>query len=149
MLIVLGQRRHCQRKGDAMQRIVLAAVSLFLVVTLGGCQSESAGPPDTRPTRSMKGYELYSWQIQGDWYFALVVGTNRLKTYDEISSPEVRLQGLAAVESELDKVAKGEQVFWSAERVPNTTLPPLEIVDEVRAYCTERGIQLEILTTIS
>jgi hypothetical protein len=92
----------------------------------------------------MKGYELYSWHMQEDWYFALVVGTNRIKTYDEISSPKVRLQGLKALEREFDRLPRGEQVFWSAQRVPNTILPPDEMVDKVKAYCRQRGLRLEI-----
>lgn len=93
---------------------------------------------------SMKGYELYSWQAQDEWYFALVVGTNRIKTYDEVSSPETRVQGLEALKSELDKLSSGEQVFWSTQRVPNTTLPPDGIIDEIRAYCGQCGIRLEV-----
>jgi hypothetical protein len=92
----------------------------------------------------MKGYELYSWQMEGDWYFALVVGTNRIKTYDEISSPEVRVQGLAALQAKLDQLPGDEQVFWPTGRVPNTALPPAEIIEAVRAHCSQRGIQLYI-----
>jgi hypothetical protein len=93
---------------------------------------------------SMKGYELYSWQTEGEWHFSLVVGTNRLKTYEEVSSPEVRLQGMGALNMELDRLAWGEQVFWSGQRVPRTSLPPETMMDEIRAYCRERGISLEI-----
>jgi hypothetical protein len=89
----------------------------------------------------MKGYELYSWQAQGDWRFALVVGTNRLKTFDEISSDELRLQ---ALERKLDQLPGGEQVFWSTQRVPNMALPPSEMIAEIRAFCAQRDIQLEI-----
>jgi hypothetical protein len=92
----------------------------------------------------MKGYELYSWQAQGDWRFALVLGTNRLKTYDEIASPGVRVQSLEALKGALDQLPRGEQVFWSAWRVSNTVLPPHEMVDEIKAYCEQRGIQLYV-----
>ena len=93
---------------------------------------------------SMKGYELYSWHVQNERYFALVVGTNRIKTYEEISLPETCVKGLEALKSELDKLPGGEQVFWSAQRVPSTTLPPDGIIDEIRAYCEQRGIQLDV-----
>ena len=92
--------------------------------------------------RSMKGWELYSWRMQGAWYFSLVVGTNRLKTFEEVSSPEVRVQGIEALKRELNKLAGGEQVFWSGQRVPGTSLPPDEIIDAIHAYCRERDIQL-------
>jgi hypothetical protein len=95
-------------------------------------------------SRSMKGYELYSWQVQGEWYFALVIGTNRIKTYDEIASSEVRVRGLDSLKSELDQLPSGEQVFWITQRVPNVTLPPGEMIDETSAYCRQRGIELDI-----
>jgi hypothetical protein len=41
-------------------------------------------------------------------------------------------------------VPDGEWVFWSGQRVPNTTLPPDEMIDEIRAYCEQRGIQLGV-----
>jgi hypothetical protein len=96
---------------------------------------------------SMKGYELYSWQVQGEWVFVLVVGTNRLKTYDEISAPEVGVKGLDAIKGELDLLPAGEYVFWTAGRVPNTVLPPSELVGEIVAYCTQRGIRLDVEQT--
>ncbi len=34
--------------------------------------------------KSLKGYELYSWQKGNDWFFSLVVGTNRNKSVAEI-----------------------------------------------------------------
>jgi len=95
-------------------------------------------------THSMKGYELYSWQEGEGWYFALVVGTNRIKTFDEIVAPEVRVRGIEALEVQLDQLASGERVFWSAQRVPNVVLPPDDVVEQVQAYCEQRGIELEI-----
>ena len=37
---------------------------------------------------SLKGYELYSWEEEGQWYFTLITGTNRTKTLEEITSKE-------------------------------------------------------------
>lgn len=129
------------------KQLVMLALFLSLVMTISGCQSDRVGPLETSTTKSMKGYELYSWQMQGDWYFALVIGTNRIKTYDEVSSPEVCVQGVEALEHELNQLPSGEQVFWSIQRVPNMTLPPNEVVDEIRTYCRQRGIQLVIEQT--
>jgi hypothetical protein len=36
--------------------------------------------------RSFKGYELYSWEEEGQWHFTLITGTNRIKTIEEITS---------------------------------------------------------------
>lgn len=126
---------------DLWKRLVLL---LSLVMTLGACQSSAAASPTASPTRSMKGYELYSWQTQGDWAYALVVGTNRLKTFDEIASPDAHVQGLEALKGALDQLPRDEKVFWSTRRVSNTTLPPDEIIDAITVHCGQRGIQLVV-----
>ena len=121
----------------------------WLISACGGYASPT--PAHTTPTvtststqaRSMKGYELYSWQMQGAWYFSLVVGTNRLKTFEEVSSPEVRMQGIEALKRKLHTLAGGEQVFWLGQRVPGMDWPSDEMVDAIHAYCVERDIQLE------
>ncbi|MCP4537888.1 MAG: hypothetical protein GY832_12155 [Chloroflexi bacterium] len=113
------------------------------------CLAFARGDPDLAGfvsdiPESMKGYELYSWQVQDEWHFALVVGTNRIKTYEEISSLEASVQGSEALKRELDKLPGGEQVIWSTQWVPNTTLPPDEVIDEIKAHCEQRGIQLVV-----
>ena len=92
----------------------------------------------------MKGYELYSWQEKGEWYFTLLTGTNRIKTYAEVTSPDVRVKDPEALKSELDRLSVGEQVFWLVGRVPGMTLPPEAVVNELREYCEGRGIRLEV-----
>jgi len=142
-----------------LKKLSFLAFGLFLLTALGGCQPGGVDPPATGSARSMKGFELYSWQAgkaaslpsdrDGQWYFALVVGTNRIKTYEEITSSEVRVEGLEALKRELDQLARGEQVFWSEGRVPNMALPPDNVIREVRAYCQQRGIRLEVQAGVS
>ena len=133
---------HGQRMATILTIVLLA---LALLTAACGALGVDLDPKDaahsTPLAGSMKGYELYSWQVREVWYFSLLVGTNRLKAPDEVFAPETRLEGL---ERELDKLPEGEQVFWSAQRVWNTTLPPDEMIDAIRAYCRERGILLEI-----
>lgn len=93
----------------------------------------------------MKGYELYSWHGEEEWYFALLQGTNRIKTYEEVTAPEVRLCGLNALKEGLDRLASGETVFWLAERVAGMALPSDALIHEVRTCCEQRDIQLEIV----
>lgn len=129
---------------------LLAAVGGVLTVT--SVKNTTTADQGIEPTiqaevlaaPSLKGYELCSWQIEGDWYFTLVVGTNRLKTCDEVTSPEVRVQGIEALKRELVRLPSGEQVFWSTRHVPKMTLPPVEIIDEIGAYCEQIGVQLEV-----
>lgn len=136
---------------QAWRMVAIVTISLSaLVLLLAACGTPVVGrdstepAPSTRLSGSMKGYELYSWQTGEDWHFSLLVGTNRLKTPDEISAAETRLEGLEALERELDKLPEGEQVFWSAKRVRNTTLPPDEMINVISAYCRDRGILLTI-----
>jgi hypothetical protein len=144
--------RGCCRtaKGASMHGLKNTILLLSMLILVGVLAlilrvcSSSVSPSEASPTRAMKGYELYSWQTQEEWYFALVLGTNRIKTYEEISSPELCIHGLEALQDQLDRLPGGEWVFWSAQRVPNTALPPDEVVDEVRTYCRQRGIQLEV-----
>jgi hypothetical protein len=117
---------------------------LALALLHGCCQAHLAQSREVRLPHSMKGYELYSWKIRGDWYFSLLVGTNRLKTRNEITSPKVRLQGVEALRRKLKQLAKGEEVSWSAGLVPRTVLPPKRIIDEVKSYCEERGIIVRV-----
>ncbi|MCK5428442.1 MAG: hypothetical protein KAI94_03170, partial [Anaerolineales bacterium] len=43
---------------------------------------------DDRYPTAVKGYELYSWYVEDEalWFYTLITGTNRLKTYNEITS---------------------------------------------------------------
>jgi hypothetical protein len=56
-----------RRASHSLQKqLVMLALFLPLVMAISGCQSDRVGPLEASPTRSMKGYELYSWQMQGD-----------------------------------------------------------------------------------
>ncbi len=123
-----------------------AILAICLAIVLLQCQPEITREPSPTSTRSMKGYELYSRQVEDVWYFSLLPGTNRLKTYAEISSPEVQVRGLEALKLVLDRLAGGEQLFWSAGRVPNTEFPPADLVGEVQAHCELRGLDLQLIT---
>ncbi len=97
-------------------------------------------------SRSMKGYELYSWQSDDVWYFSLLTGTNRMKTIDEIKDAAIRLDDLENLKAELDKLAVGEFVTWSMIQGDlSLALPPEEIVNDIRDYCEHLGLQLNIV----
>jgi hypothetical protein len=123
---------------------LFAKLFIVAVIVIGGYANLFAQQRGNGLPHSMKGYELYSWQARGQWYFSLVVGTNRQKTFQEIASPRWRIHGLAALKQKLDLVPKGEDLFWSARRMPKTKLPPKHVVDEIIAYCRERGLNLRV-----
>lgn len=106
---------------------------------------------------SMKGYELYSWAENGMWHYTLITGTNRVKTIEEITSGEdfisetgwvnVHVVGLDAVKDVLNRLPKGESVFWSGElHLGDATgliilqLPPKQVVDALSEYARQCGL---------
>lgn len=108
---------------------------------------------------SMKGYELYSWQVENEWYFTLITGTNRLKGYEEITSDEdmiedgwvkITVRDVDSIKTILDRLPESEEVFWIddkwLEQVQGKTgdflLPDIEIVDDIKLYCRQLGIEL-------
>jgi len=75
--------------------------------------------------RSMKGYELYSWEEEGQWRFTLITGTNRIKALEEITATEdfisetgwvkIQVVGEDMIKDVLSRLPEGESVFWCDE----------------------------------
>jgi hypothetical protein len=116
-----------------------------------------------RLPHSMKGYELYSWEENGQWHYTIITGTNRVKTMEEITSEEdfvseigwvnIHVVGVDAIKDVLSRLPKGESVFWCDELhigestgPINLRLPPKQIVDAINEYAEQRG--LEFVNTV-
>jgi hypothetical protein len=113
--------------------------------------------------RSMKGYELYSWEEDNQWHFTLITGTNRTKTMEEITSEDdyvsktgwvkIHVVGADAIKDVLSQLPQGEPVFWCDELHIGQTaeidlkLPPGPIVDTIREYAEQCG--LDFIVTVS
>jgi hypothetical protein len=110
---------------------------------------------------SMKGYELYSWQMDNQWHFTLITGTNRNKTLDEIISGEdfiseagwvnVHLVGVDAIKSVLSKLPQDEFVTWLAGMREQTSqlavsiyLPPEPIIQDIKEYAFRSGLDFTV-----
>src|SRR5436309_14287188 len=111
--------------------------------------------PGQTPQTSMKGYELYSWKIKGHWYYSLVPGTNRLKTYNEITATSVVRRDAAGLKSDLQKLPKGEEVFWMSDAPAgasksiagqslNVKHPSRNRIKGIKAMCDKLGIKLRL-----
>ncbi|MEW5804360.1 MAG: hypothetical protein AB1847_19875 [bacterium] len=118
--------------------------------------------PSALPS-SMKGYELYSWPDGGDWHFTLITGTNRLKSYTEITSTEdivtengwvkVTVKGVDLVKAVLSRLPKGEYVFWIGSNwlkqvggatSGNLALPDQEVIDTLKMHCNALNLELYV-----
>jgi len=112
-------------------------------------------PPEEGPLpRSFKGYELYSWQENGEWRFALLTGTNRNKTAEEVLSPvsmvsaegwvHIHATGVDGINAVLSRVPEGEFVSWlSGPATPDAgafSLPPESVVEAVREHALQCGL---------
>lgn len=93
---------------------------------------------------SMKGWELYSWSVDGVWSYSLLVGTNRNKTLDEVQDPITRLADVAALKKQLARLAKGELVFWVMRDIAGLSLPPEEVIYDIRAFCAQQELELTL-----
>lgn len=109
----------------------------------------------------MKGYELYSWSADNQWYFTLITGTNRNKTPQEIVSEDdfisetgwvnIHVVGVDAIKIVLSKVPEGEFVCWCdglrlTEPDSNIKLPTEEIINNIKAYAEELGLDFMVPT---
>lgn len=115
---------------------------LVFAILVGSLLS-SCGATRTTPTpfpESMKGYELYSWQEGDQWYFSLLVGTNREKTLDEIKAADTVLHGVGALTSALEQMPEGQYITWSTRET--LSFPPEDVIEQIENLCTEQGLIL-------
>jgi hypothetical protein len=63
-------------------------------------------------SHSMKGWELYSWPNGNDWNYSLLEGTNRVKTYKEVTENKIVFTGIDSLRMVLDKFPAKEYIFW-------------------------------------
>jgi len=125
-----------------MKTLLVAACALLYGLTTVGCQRADATVAESSGG-SMKGYELYSWQAEGEWRFSLLIGTNREKTLDEIQDPAITRGGVDGLCTGLAALPTGQAVTWRAgERLE---FPPDEIIRQVEQICAEAGLELQIV----
>ena len=110
--------------------------------------------------RSFKGYELYSWEEEGQWHFTLITGTNRTKTMEEITSKEdfisetgwvrIHVVGIDAIKDVLSRLPEGESVCWCDElhigqtTEPNLQLPPEQITNIIKKSAEQYGLDFTV-----
>ncbi len=97
------------------------------------------GVPPTGTKSSMKGWELYVWQPDGDNYFSLLPGTNRLKTDAEIAAAAAK--GIDAIKPKLDELKAGKMVFIHGKRLGDG--PPNDQANLLREYSRKIGLNAQ------
>lgn len=147
---------------SSVKFLVLALAPAVLIFTRCAVPREApltTLPPDQPLPRATKGYELYSWHVNRDWYFSVLTGTNRVKSYDEITSGEnvigdawvkVTVQGMYDLLATLDQLPPGTHLVWTGPRAlkgqgvapGDLALPSRATRSQVEDRCRELGIQL-------
>jgi hypothetical protein len=109
-------------------------------------------------THSMKGWELYSWPERNTWKFSFLTGTNRLKTYSEVTSPggTTNLVMVGSVDSAkmvLDKFPAAENITligqgwlqntWRGQ-YGNLQLPPQSAIDKLKSFSARKGLTFRV-----
>lgn len=103
-----------------------------------------------------KGYELYSWEDNGQWKFTLITGTNRNKSYDEIVS-EVNMEtedwvkitttDITSLKQLLQRVSAPEDIAWvnTSTRVTGFSLPSTSVIAEIEGHCKKLDLTLVVI----
>ena len=110
----------------------------------------------------MKGYELYSWQKDDNFVYTLLPGTNRIKTFEEISGDnkiEEEGEGFTSISYNdlkvvITKLPDDELIFWEGanwielawgSNPNNICLPSEKVQNDLLKYCNEHNVRLSIV----
>src|ERR1044072_3327214 len=99
--------------------LLLAVLCTSFIVA--GCSHDYSAPsqsPDLfklNVTHSMKGWELYSWPEGNTWKFSFLMGTDRLKSFLEVTSSNgtgalIRVAGVDSAKMVLNQFPQGEAI---------------------------------------
>ena len=124
-----------------MRTVTLA----LLIWVASGPLHGQEGPPAART--AFKGVELYSWKecSSCEWQFALLPGTNRLKTLAEIKEPRRTILGLAQLRQHLSRLPRGEKVFWDGRPFPGMSLPEPDAIADLVGFSGQHGVTLKVV----
>lgn len=119
-------------------------VSLLIIGFLCAMSWADGSQREEKPR--FKGVELYSWkEREGKWVFALLDGTNRLKTEEEVKGAKNRCDGVEKLRSALGRLAVEEQVLW-AHPIEGFEFPPESNRKEIKKAAEAAKINLTIST---
>lgn len=138
-------------------QFIVIVISLILLPGIG-CDREGfpAGRfnPDTvNFGRSMKGWELYNWKSGTDWKHSILVGTNRIKTLEEVMQNPLAVTGTDSLKRLINRIPEEEWLFWIGKAWLGSCwpydsgelcLPDTLVINQIRALCKERNIQLMV-----
>lgn len=115
-----------------------------LVITLLISENDGETPAFTH---LMKGWELYSWPEGNDWKYSILPGTNRAKSYKEVTANKTTVAGKDSLKLMLDQFPANEYISWIV-RVQgdggNLALPDQATIDEIKNYASQKELELHV-----
>ncbi len=108
---------------------------------------------------SAKGWELYSWSNGNEWNYSILIGTNRIKTFEEVTLSNstgvhlITVTGIDSLELVLTRFPEGEFITWIGEgwlesswgvNYGNLKLPPQKLIDEITVFCKQKKLILQV-----
>ena len=107
-------------------------------------------PQITRLAKTaFKGMELYSWQAEdGEWQYAVLTGTNRNKTLDEVQANALDFEN---VKNTIAQLAVGESLFWTnsvldtrSNQMIDLPFPPEAVIRELQDFARSQQVDLYV-----
>ena len=125
----------------------ITTIALLLLVA-----SASFGQKGRPP---MKGYQLFTWKQKGHWHYSLLPGTNRERTYEEITAAASVIVGTPNFEDELKRLPRGSEVLWQSDAPPGIKRPSSgevisfkqpsrKRIERIKSHCDQLGIKLSL-----
>lgn len=107
----------------------------------------NADEPKREPKPRFKGVEVYSWKDEkgGDdkaaWNYAILDGTNRNKTEQEVKRAKTVYTGTDSFIDALKLLAEGESVFWF-HQIDGFEFPPKDQLKKIDEAAKAAKIEL-------
>jgi hypothetical protein len=112
---------------------------------------------------SLDGYELYSWLQDNQWNYTLITGTDRDKTTQEIITANntvtsdgwvnIHVTGVDALEAVFNRIPHSDFVSWVSGRPSDSaqfgvtfSLPPADIINAIKTYADQHGLNLIVFS---
>ena len=123
-----------------MKPILISFLALLCVLFLSLPKARAR-----RSEKAFKGIELYSWKdSSGNWMFALLPGTNRLKTAAEVKEKGNQIPGAKELAKHFLGLAEGEEVFWFHRDLKGFVYPNREMMDSIAISAKTAKIKLHV-----
>ena len=109
-------------------------------------------------THSMKGWEIYSWPSGNERSYSILVGTNRIKSYEEVTDEQsamhlITVRGVDTLKLVLDRFPEAEYILLISQawlqnnwggNYGNLCLPPKNAIDDISVFCTQKKLNLHV-----